>query len=187
METTTLGVIASQASYEPFGGLKGITFANGIATTFTHDTRYQVKTIQAGTVLNRTFTHDFNGNVTSTVKNDTLPLPSLVSVTEDYTYVISTDWIDEIVDGTNVTALMQPLYPPISTPIQDHLAPVSPMPHIQQIPIQNPSLFSGNIFCHPSLHANIRVHAYQLFPFLKNGLRFLASLRKNLKPSALIF
>jgi RHS repeat-associated protein len=104
VETTTLGVITSQASYEPFGGLKGITFANGIATTFTHDTRYQVKTIQAGTVLNRTFTHDFNGNVTSTVKNDSLPLPSLAAITEDYTYVTATDLLDEIDDGTNVTA-----------------------------------------------------------------------------------
>ena len=39
--------------------------AGNIQTTVSRDTKYQIKGIQAGTVVNRTYAHDFSGNIRS--------------------------------------------------------------------------------------------------------------------------
>jgi YD repeat-containing protein len=70
--------IASEVIYEPFGELNTMNFAlNNIDTTITRNNQYQISEIQAGNVLHRTYTHDFNGNITYIQRNDSLPLPQI--------------------------------------------------------------------------------------------------------------
>ena len=48
--------IAAGFSYEPFGEFKTMNFSAGnIQTTVSRDTKYQIKGIQAGRVVNRTY------------------------------------------------------------------------------------------------------------------------------------
>jgi RHS repeat-associated protein len=98
-------VIASALDYEPFGDLASMDFnQNGITTTITHNYRYGIDRIQSGTtIVDRKYTHDFNGNITYIKPNDSLPsMPDLVTRTDNYTYVTDKDWIDGITEGSTV-------------------------------------------------------------------------------------
>ena len=91
--------IADNFSYEPFGSVKGLSYANSIQTAIIHNNKYQITGIQEGTVVNRTYTHDFEGNIKSIKPLDTLPQPSITATTNTYTYVTGKDWIQQITNG----------------------------------------------------------------------------------------
>ena len=61
--------------------------AGDIQTTITRDNKYQIKGIQAGTIVNRTYAHDFSGNIRSITQLDTLPRPLIYTGTDTYPYV----------------------------------------------------------------------------------------------------
>lgn len=89
--------IISGMTYEPFGGLKEMQFAlSSLQTTVNRDSRYQIKSIQAGNIVNRTYTHDFNGNIKSIKQNDSLPYPIILTGTDTYAYEQGKDWINDI-------------------------------------------------------------------------------------------
>ena len=58
-----------------------------------HNERYGITDIQAGTVVNRHYAHDFNGVIKSIKQNNTIPsMPN-------YTYVTNTDLISKVTEG----------------------------------------------------------------------------------------
>jgi RHS repeat-associated protein len=94
--------IVSEVAYEPFGELKSMSFAqSGIGTTITHNNQYQINEIQSENVLHRTYTHDFDGNITYIQRSDSLPLPQVYTGADNYSYAAGKDWIDGINDGTH--------------------------------------------------------------------------------------
>jgi hypothetical protein len=64
--------IASNITHEPFGGIKSMHYSlnYNINTTITRDKRYQTERIQAGTIVDRTYTHDYSGNIIAMKQND---------------------------------------------------------------------------------------------------------------------
>jgi len=96
--------IAIGLSYEPFGRLTQYSLANGIETDVVVDERYRVKQITSSGVLDRTYTHDTAGNITSMQKNDTTGFPAVSTSTDSYGYVEGTDTIEQVDrDGTPVS------------------------------------------------------------------------------------
>jgi RHS repeat-associated protein len=58
--------LASNINYQPYGGMSSITYGNGIIGIISYDNQYQIRSIQAGTVLNLDYgSYDANGNITS--------------------------------------------------------------------------------------------------------------------------
>ena len=95
--------IAAGFSYEPFGEFKTMNFSAGnIQTTVSRDTKYQIKGIKAGAVVNRTYSHDFNGNIRSINQLDTLPRPVIYTGSDTYTYSSGKDLIASIDNGRSV-------------------------------------------------------------------------------------
>ena len=93
--------IVSEVIYEPFGELQTMNFIqSGIGTTVARNNQYQISEIQAGTILHRTYTHDFDGNITYIQRSDSLPLPQVYTGTENYNYMTGKDWIQATNDGT---------------------------------------------------------------------------------------
>jgi len=96
--------IADGFSYEPFGDMNAMNFAaSGLKTTVTHDNKYQIKGIQAGAVVNRTYSHDFNGNIRAVTQLDTLPRPIIYTGTDRYSYTAGKDLIASIDNGRGVS------------------------------------------------------------------------------------
>jgi len=57
--------LASSISYLPYGGITGLTYGNALSLTHGCDTQYRTSSIVVGSVLDRTYTYDANGNITS--------------------------------------------------------------------------------------------------------------------------
>ncbi len=95
--------IANGISYEPFGEFKAMYFplAN-IQTNVTRDQKFQVKSIQAGTIVNRVYGYDFDSNISFITQLDTLPRPVLFSGMERYTYTAGKGQIKAIDTGRGV-------------------------------------------------------------------------------------
>jgi RHS repeat-associated protein len=92
--------VADGFSYEPFGDLNAMRFPAGdVRTTITRDNKYQIKSIQAGTIVNRTYTHDFSGNISSIAQQDTLPRPLIYTGADTYQYAAGTDLIAQVNQG----------------------------------------------------------------------------------------
>ncbi len=94
--------IASDISYEPFGGIKSMEYdLNSIDTTVTRDDQYRITRIQAGTIIDRTYTYDYSGNIIAVKQNtgDTLPKPEVYAGSDTYAYVTGTDRIEKITGG----------------------------------------------------------------------------------------
>ncbi|MEZ4527771.1 MAG: RHS repeat-associated core domain-containing protein [Desulfobacterales bacterium] len=72
--------IIGNVTYQPFGPVSAMTMGN-LPVTRTFDQRYQVSGIAAGTVMNRTYTHDGAGNVKSI---SGITKPPVASGTTDY-------------------------------------------------------------------------------------------------------
>jgi RHS repeat-associated protein len=62
----------------------------------------QIQAGTAGAILNRTYTYNHDGNISSILQDDSLPDEEIESGSDAYTYVTGKDWIDNIDDGTNV-------------------------------------------------------------------------------------
>ena len=73
--------------------------AGDIRTTITRDNKYQIRGIQAGTIVNRTYAHDFSGNISSIAQQDTLPRPLIYTGTDTYQYVAGKDLIAQVNQG----------------------------------------------------------------------------------------
>jgi len=77
---------------------------NSITTTITHNERYGIDRIQSGnTIVDRQYTHDFNGNITyvKPSENESLPfMPDLVTRTDEYAYVTQSDLISTVTEGS---------------------------------------------------------------------------------------
>jgi RHS repeat-associated protein len=92
--------VADGFSYEPFGDLSAMRFPAGdIRTTITRDNKYQIRGIQAGTIVNRTYAHDFSGNISSIAQQDTLPHPLIYTGADTYQYVAGKDLIANVNQG----------------------------------------------------------------------------------------
>ena len=80
-----------------------MNFAAGdLQTTVSSDNKYQIKGIQAGAVVNRTYSHDFNGNIRAVTQLDTLPRPVIYTGTDRYSYAAGKDLIASIDNGRSV-------------------------------------------------------------------------------------
>ena len=100
--------IAGGFSYEPFGEFKAMNFpAANIQTTVSRDNKYQIQGIQAGAVVNRTYSHDFNGNIRSFTQLDSLPRPVIYTGTDRYSYAEGKDLIASIDNGRGVIPYTQ--------------------------------------------------------------------------------
>jgi len=92
--------VADGFSYEPFGDLSAMRFPAGdIRTTITRDNKYQIRGIKAGTIVNRTYAHDFSGNILSIAQQDTLPRPLIYTGDDTYQYVAGKDLIAQVNQG----------------------------------------------------------------------------------------
>ncbi|MCP4633476.1 MAG: hypothetical protein GY855_11165, partial [candidate division Zixibacteria bacterium] len=70
---------------------------SSIQTETDRDEQYRIKSIQAGTIVERDYTHDFNGNITSMTDNATTQPPiSMPPDNDTYTYISDTNKIDTI-------------------------------------------------------------------------------------------
>jgi RHS repeat-associated protein len=68
VDTTLNGnpkTLASSISYLPYGGITALTYGNTLSLTHEYDNQYRTSSILAGSVLDRTYTYDANGNITS--------------------------------------------------------------------------------------------------------------------------
>ena len=78
-------VIVDGMKYEPFGELNEMNFSvSGIQTIINHNNKYQITSIQAGNIVNRAYTHDFDGNISSIKQLDSLPRPVIYSGIDTY-------------------------------------------------------------------------------------------------------
>jgi len=58
--------LASNIAYKPFGGMKAITYGNGLSGTIGYDNQYRISSITTGAVLSLSYTgYDSNGNITA--------------------------------------------------------------------------------------------------------------------------
>jgi RHS repeat-associated protein len=68
VDTTLNGnpkTLASSISYLPYGGITGLTYGNGLSLSQGYDNQYRTSSIVVGSLFDRTYTYDANGNVTS--------------------------------------------------------------------------------------------------------------------------
>jgi len=67
VDTTLSGnpkTLASSITYLPYGGITGLTFGNTLSLTHGHDNQYRTSSIVVGSILDRIYNYDANGNVT---------------------------------------------------------------------------------------------------------------------------
>jgi RHS repeat-associated protein len=67
VDTTLNGnpkTLASSITYLPYGGITGLTFGNAISLTHGYDNQYRTSSIVVGSILDRTYNYDANGNIT---------------------------------------------------------------------------------------------------------------------------
>lgn len=96
--------IADGFGYEPFGEFNVMNFSEAhIQTRVSRDQKYQVKSIQAGVVVNRAYGYDFNGNISFITQLDTLPRPVVFSGMERYSYAPGKDQITAINNDRGIT------------------------------------------------------------------------------------
>jgi RHS repeat-associated protein len=68
IDTTLNGnpkTLASSITYLPYGGITGPTYGNTLSLTHDYDNQYRTSEIAVGSVLDRTYGYDANGNITS--------------------------------------------------------------------------------------------------------------------------
>jgi RHS repeat-associated protein len=96
-------VLASNIGYLPYGGVTRLSYGNGLSLSQGYDTQYRTSSIVVGSILNRTYNYDPNGNITSIL--DAIE-PSGNEVLEDagtYTYYEGTNLLADIQGEVNIT------------------------------------------------------------------------------------
>ena len=98
--STTLGgqpkTLASAIDYLPFGGIKALTYGNGLSLNQGYDNQYRIASIVVGSILNLTYGYDPNGNITS--KNDAVNPPGgeVLETPGTYSYQTGTNKLTHI-------------------------------------------------------------------------------------------
>ena len=88
--------LASSISYLPFGGVMGLTYGNNLTLVQGYDDQYRTSSIVVGSLLNRTYGYDPNGNITSIVDSIEPVGNQALERTETYTYLSGTNLLAEI-------------------------------------------------------------------------------------------
>jgi RHS repeat-associated protein len=100
---TTLGGnpknLASSIEYLPFGGMTGLTYGNGLSLSQGYDNQYRISSIVVGSILNRTYGYDPNGNINSILDSVNSPGGEALENPETYTYQPGTNKLTHI-EGT---------------------------------------------------------------------------------------
>ena len=94
--------LASGVSYLPYGGITGLTYGNGLSLSHGYDNQYRTSSIAIGSIMNRTYQYDPNGNITSIL--DAIE-PSGNETFEDggtYTYQQATNKLTQVTGELNV-------------------------------------------------------------------------------------
>jgi RHS repeat-associated protein len=94
--------LASAISYLPYGGITGLNYGNGLSLNHGYDNQYRTSSIIVGSIMNRTYEYDPNGNITSILD----PIePSGNEIFEDagtYTYQHATNKLTQVQGELNV-------------------------------------------------------------------------------------
>jgi len=67
VDTTLNGnpkTLASSITYLPYGGITGLTYGNTLSLSHGYDNQYRTSSIVVGSILDRTYNYDANGNIT---------------------------------------------------------------------------------------------------------------------------
>jgi RHS repeat-associated protein len=88
--------LASSITYLPFGGITGLTYGNNLTLVRGYDNQYRTSTIVVGSLLDRTYGYDANGNVTSTDDNIEPTGDVAPERTRAYSYESGTNLLAEI-------------------------------------------------------------------------------------------
>jgi RHS repeat-associated protein len=94
--------LASGVSYLPYGGITGLTYGNGLSLSQGYDNQYRTSSIAIGSIMNRSYQYDPNGNITSIL--DSIE-PSGNESFEDggtYTYQQATNKLTQMTGDLNV-------------------------------------------------------------------------------------
>ena len=93
--------LASGISYLPYGGITGLTYGNTISLNLGYDDQYRTSSIVVGSVLDRTYNYDANGNITCI--DDADPPGNEVSENAGaYTYQQATNKLTQVQGELNV-------------------------------------------------------------------------------------
>jgi RHS repeat-associated protein len=95
--------LASSISYLPFGGLTGFTYGNGLPLSHSHDYQYRISSIAVNSLLNRTYEHDPNGNVTSITDTVNPNWNQPQERPETYTYEQGTNRLSQVTGEAPIT------------------------------------------------------------------------------------
>ena len=91
--------LASGISYLPYGGVTGLTFGNALPLSQGYDNQYRLSSILVGSILNRTYSYDPNGNVASIMDGSPLSTDENAGA---YTYQQATNKLTQIQGELNV-------------------------------------------------------------------------------------
>ena len=93
--------LASSISYVPYGGITGLTYGNTLSLSQGYDNQYRMSSIVVGSILNKTYGYDPNGNIISTDDGE----PSGNEASENagtYSYQQTTNKLTQIQGELNV-------------------------------------------------------------------------------------
>ncbi len=95
--------LASGIGYLPYGGIRELTYGNGLSLAQAYDLRYQIRSIEAGSALNLAYIQDPNGNITE--------ITNLDDLTRSQTF--GYDDIDRLVSATGIYGTLSYRYDPV--------------------------------------------------------------------------
>ncbi|MFB3887495.1 MAG: RHS repeat domain-containing protein [Thermodesulfobacteriota bacterium] len=105
VDTTLNGspkTLASSITYLPFGGITGLTYGNSLSLSHNYENQYRTSSIAAGSVLDRTYGYDANGNVTTLDDGEAAGNEALETA-QIYTYDQEANLLAEIWGQSTVT------------------------------------------------------------------------------------
>jgi RHS repeat-associated protein len=102
--STTIGgnpkTLASAIEYEPYGGIKALTYGNSISLTVGYDNQYRISSLVAGSVINLDYGYDPNGNIISIVDSVNPPSGQGAETHAEYSYQQGTNKLAPV-NGTS--------------------------------------------------------------------------------------
>ena len=89
-------------SYQPFGGITGLTYGNGLTLTQGYDNQYRISSIITGSILNLAFSYDANGNAISILDVVNPPGGEVLETAGTYSYQTGTNKLTHIEEAPAV-------------------------------------------------------------------------------------